>query len=144
MSTFTSLSYHVVFSTKYRKELIEEAFKEDLYSYIGGIIRGENGHLIEICGTSDHIHILAGFNPSIAVSDMVKRIKGNSSKWLNEEKTTRFRWQPGYGAFTVSHYIATQEEHHKKKTFEEEFISLLERHGIAYDPMFVFETDHHG
>ncbi|MDA0838859.1 MAG: IS200/IS605 family transposase [Planctomycetota bacterium] len=154
MSTFTSLTYHVVFSTKYRKKRIEDAFKEDLYSYIGGIVRGENGHLIEIGGTADHIHVLAGFSPTIAVSEMVKRIKAKSSKWLNEEQKslTKFNWQAGYGAFTVSQsqiqtvrrYIETQEEHHKKKTFEEEFISLLERHGITYDPKYVFETEHHG
>jgi len=129
MSTFTSLSYHVVFSTKYRKERIEDSFKDDMYSYIGGIIRGENGHLREIGGTSDHVHILAGFSPTIAVSEMVKRIKANSSKWLNEKRrpTKKFSWQAGYGAFTVSqsqiqvvrHYIETQESHQRQKTFND-------------------------
>ena len=154
MSTDTSLTYHIVFSTKYRKPRIEESFKEDLYSYIGGIIRGEQGHLIEIGGMEDHVHILAGFSATIAVSEMLKRIKGNSSKWMNDEKTTRnrFEWQAGYGAFTVSQskvpivtkYIRGQAEHHKQSTFEDEFLAMLKRHKINYDPKYVLETEHVG
>lgn len=154
MSTYTSLTYHVIFSTKYRKPRIVESFKEDLYSYIGGIIRGEKGNLVQIGGVEDHIHILAGFSPTIAVSDMLKRIKGNSSKWINDERKTksRFEWQAGYGAFTVSHsqipivrrYIHTQEEHHRKLTFKDEFLAILKRHNIEYDHKYVFEAEHVG
>ncbi len=125
-----------------------------MYSYIGGIIRGEQGHLIEIGGVSDHIHVLAGLSPTIAVSDMLKRIKAKSSKWINEEKkaTARFHWQSGYGAFTVSRsqvsvlrqYIQNQEIHHRERAFEDEFVSLLQRHGISYDPRYLFESEHHG
>ena len=153
MSTFTNLTYHVVFSTKYRRELIDDSFKEELYRYIGGIIRGEKGHLVEIGGVADHIHILAGFSPTIAVSDMLKRIKAKSSKWMNAENKTRvkFQWQTGYAAFTVSQsripalrqYIHDQEIHHRKRSFQDEFLALLERHGISYDPRFVFEGEHH-
>jgi len=106
-----------------------------LYSYVGGIIRGEKGSLIEIGGTSDHVHILAGFSAALSVSEMMKRFKGKSSKWVNKEKKIkqRFQWQEGYGAFTVSQshvpsvhqYIQKQEDHHKTKTFEEEFILLF-------------------
>ncbi len=154
MSTYTSLTYHTVFSTKYRKRRIDESLREDLYSYIGGIIRGEKGNLLEIGGIEDHIHILAGFSPTIAVSDMLKRIKGNSSKWINDEKKTenRFEWQAGYGAFTVSQsqipvvrqYIQRQDEHHKTLSFEDEFQAILKRHNIDYDPKYVFETEHVG
>jgi REP element-mobilizing transposase RayT len=154
MSTFTSLTYHVIFSTKYRKPRIDATLRDELYGYIGGIIRGEKGHLIEIGGTVDHIHILAGFHPTIAVSEMLQHIKGNSSKWVNREKTpnVKFEWQAGYGAFTVSmsqvptvrKYIQIQEEHHKKMSFEEEFLAVLKRHNIEYDLRYVFETDHVG
>jgi putative transposase len=154
VSTYTSLTYHAVFSTKYRKPYIDESLREDLYRYIGGIMRGEKGSLLEIGGIEDHVHILAGFSPTISVSDMLKRIKGNSSKWINDEKKTprRFQWQAGYGAFTVSQsqlsvvsqYIQGQDEHHKRLSFKEEFLAMLTRHNIDYDPMYVFETEHVG
>jgi len=154
MSTLTRLTYHIVFSTKYRKRHINDSFKDELYSYLGGIIRGEKGHLIEVGGIADHIHILAGFSPTTSVSYMLQHIKGNSSKWINEHKMTptRFEWQSGYGAFTVSQsqvpsvrrYVQQQEEHHAKTTFEEEFIEMLKRHDIDYDPRYVFETEHVG
>ena len=154
MGTYTSLTYHIVFSTKYRKRWIDNSFKDDLYSYIGGIIRGEKGSLIEIGGMEDHVHILAGFSAAIAVSEMLKRIKGNSSKWMNDTNKTgsRFEWQAGYGAFTVSQsqvpivtkYVRGQEEHHKTRTFKDEFLAILKRHKINYDPKYVFETEHVG
>ena len=113
---------------------------DDLYPYIGGIIRGEKGQLLEIGGTSDHLHILAGFHPTVAVSYMLQHMKKKSSKWVNEQKVlpNHFEWQKGYGAFTVSQsqvpavrrYIQQQEEHHKKQTFKDEFLALLNRHNI--------------
>ncbi len=154
MSTYTSLTYHIIFSTKYRKPRIDAALRNELYPYIGGIIRGEKGRLIEIGGIADHLHILAGFHPTIAVSEMLQHVKGSSSKWINGEKKTRerFEWQAGYGAFTVSqsqvstvrNYIQRQEEHHKKLSFQDEFLALLKRHNIEYDPRYVFETEHAG
>jgi REP element-mobilizing transposase RayT len=154
MSTFTNLTYHVIFSTKYRRDSVVGQFREELYAYIGGIIRGEKGHVIEIGGMPDHIHILTGFSPTIAVSDMLRRIKAKSSKWANAEKNlaARFEWQSGYGAFTVSQsqipavrkYIREQEEHHRHRTFKDEFVDMLERHGIEFDPQYVFEREHVG
>jgi putative transposase len=154
MSTYTSLTYHVIFSTKYRTPSIDAAWKGELYPYIGGIIRGEKGQLLEIGGTNDHVHILAGFHPTVAVSFMLQHIKGNSSKWVNDQKMARnrFEWQAGYGAFTVSQsqvptvrqYIQQQEEHHKKQSFKDEFLDFLKRHNIDYDPKYVFETEHVG
>jgi REP element-mobilizing transposase RayT len=104
MSTYTSLTCHFVFGTKFRMNRICPPFQQELYSYIGGIIRGERGHLIEIGGMPDHLHILAGIPPTIAVSDMRKRIKAKSSKWANEQDklAERFEWQVGCGAFSVS------------------------------------------
>ena len=153
MSTFTKLTYHVVFSTKYRRQTITEEIRQQLYEYIGGIIRAQKGHLIEIGGVEDHIHLLVNFSPVNSVSASVRDIKANSSKWFNElpEVGTRFKWQTGYSAFTVSHsqietvrqYISNQQEHHRTKTFEQEYIEFLNRHGIEYDRKHLFEHEHH-
>ncbi len=147
-STLTNLLYHVVFSTKERQNIIESSFRENLYSYMGGIIRGEKGILISIGGTQDHIHIFMKIPPDVSVSHMLKCLKGNSSKWVNENKHSKihFNWQIGYGAFTVSQsnieavikYIEHQEEHHRKQTFKEELISLLEKNNIEYDERYLW------
>ncbi len=148
-STYTNLLYHIIFSTKDRIPLISAEFEEELYRYIGGIIRTEGGVQLEIGGTTDHIHILAKFKPAISVSEMLAKIKANSSKWLNENKVKlrKFGWQEGYAAFTVSEsqaptvreYIRNQEEHHRKQTYQEEFVALLERHAIEYDPCYLWD-----
>jgi putative transposase len=148
-STFTNLLYHIVFSTKQREPLITEDFREELYKYIGGIIRAEGGILIEIGGIEDHIHLLAKIKPSVSISEMLNKIKANSSKWINENDKAprRFQWQEGYAAFTVSEsqaphvreYIRNQEEHHQKTSFQEEFIAILEKHGVSYDPRYIWD-----
>lgn len=152
--SFTSLNYHAIFSTKYRKPVIDESIRERLYEYIGGIIRAKEGTLIEIGGVADHIHILAGCSPQMAVADWVRDIKANSARWMNElpDRSSRFEWQKGYGAFTVSasqvtvvqKYIQGQPEHHQRQSFRDEFVAFLKRHGIDYDPKYVFEEEHHG
>jgi putative transposase len=149
MSTFANLLYHVVFSTKGRLPLITEEVKEPLYEYMGGIIRGEGGILLEIGGMPDHVHLLAKFKTDIAVATMVKKVKGKSSKWRNDERgqTERFQWQEGYGAFSVSeslvkkvrNYICTQEEHHRRVSFKEELIALLKKHRIPYDERYLLD-----
>jgi putative transposase len=154
MSSYTRLTYHVVYATKYRRPAIGEASQDRLYEYIGGIIRAKQGHLIEVGGITDHIHILAHFPPTIAVSDMVRDIKASSAKWMNErsEVDARFEWQKGYGAFTVSTslipevrvYIQNQSEHHRKASFEEEYVAILNRHGIPFERRYLFEGEHHG
>ena len=151
MSTFTNLLFHIVYSTKYRKRTIEKSWQDDLYGYTGGIIRDHKGTLLCMGGVSDHVHLLAKLSPTIAVSDMLRLIKSNSSKMVNETMTPRipFEWQPGYAAFSVSEsqyprvrdYILNQEEHHRKRTFEDEFIELLEKHNIPYDLRYVFEQE---
>jgi len=139
--TYTKLVYHIVFSTKERVPLITEEVRDRLYEYLGGVTRGEKGSLLEIGGVADHVHLLARFGAAIAVSDMVQRIKGNSSHWLNQRPESRFAWQNGYGAFTVSEsqvttvrkYIQRQEEHHSRLSFKDELISLPRKHRIDFD-----------
>lgn len=148
-STFTNLLYHLVFSTKNRNDWIQNGFRNALYSYIGGIIRSEKGKMITIGGTTNHLHILAKFSQCATVSNMLQHIKGNSSKWLNEQEFMpfRFSWQTGYGAFTVSEsmvdmvskYIENQETHHKKMTFQQEFLMLLKKHHIEYDEKYLWD-----
>jgi putative transposase len=148
-STYTNLLYHIVFSTKQRASLITKEYQEELYRYIGGIIRAEGGVQLEIGGTNDHVHVLAKFKPAIAVSEMLAKVKANSSKWANDHKAKMrsFAWQEGFAAFTVSEskvpsvreYIKNQEEHHRKQTYQEEFVALLQRHGIECDPRYLWD-----
>ena len=148
-STYANLLYHIVFSTKGRKPLIADDLREELYRYIGGIIRAEGGIQLEIGGISDHVHILSKLKPADSVSQMLNRIKANSSKWVNENGKlgVRFTWQEGYAAFSVSEsrvpdvvqYIRNQEEHHRKHSFQEELVALLKRHRIEYDPRYLWD-----
>jgi putative transposase len=148
-STHTNLLYHLVFSTKCRIPLITPKLQDELYRYIGGIIRSEGGIILEIGGINDHIHLLTKFKPTKTISEMLACIKANSSKWANENKMKmqKFGWQEGYAAFSVSEsqasavikYIRSQEEHHRKQTFQEEYVALLERHGIAYNEQYLWD-----
>ena len=147
-NTYTNLLYHIVFSTKDRAPLITENLKEELHKYIGGIIRDEGGVKLESGGVEDHIHLLVKFKASVSVSDMLRLIKANSSKWANERRTEgEFAWQEGYAAFTVSEsqvvpvrrYIRNQVQHHRKQTYKEEFVALLTRHGVEYDPKYLWD-----
>ena len=151
-STHTNLLFHIVFSTKYRRNLITPDTKDRLYEYIGGIIRDQKGKTIEIGGMTDHIHVLARLSPTLAISDVLRFTKTNSSKWLNEtfQRAEPFAWQRGFGAFSVSasnidqirSYIRNQEQHHKTMSFREEYRTLLIRHGITFDEQFLFEEEH--
>jgi putative transposase len=151
MSTFTNLLFHIVFSTKHRKPQIEEAWQDELYAYVGGIVRENKGTLLCMGGVHDHVHLLAKLSPTIAVSDILRLLKTNSSKMVNEKIRPRshFEWQPGYGAFSVSEsqydkvraYVLNQKEHHRRQTFEEEFVAILNRHQIKFDPRYVFERE---
>ena len=151
MSTFTNLLFHIIYSTKHRKPAIQLAWQDELYGYIGGIIREQKGTLLKIGGVADHVHLLAKLSPSIAIADVLRVIKANSSKWINErpDVTSRFEWQTGYAAFSVSesqvpvvtNYIANQAEHHRKKSFEEEFLEILKKHNVTFDPRYVFEQE---
>lgn len=151
MSTYTNLLFHIIYSTKYRKPTIDPVWQDELYGYVGGILRENRGVLLKAGGIEDHIHLLAKLPPTIAVSDMLRLMKANSSKWINEVKTPKkpFEWQPGYAAFSVSEsqvgavaaYIANQREHHHTRSFQEEFLLFLKLHNIECDPRYVFEQE---
>ena len=153
-STHTNLLFHIIYSTKYRRNLITPDVHERLYEYIGGTVRAKKGNLIKIGGMPDHVHILARLSPTLAVADVVRDIKANSSKWMNDQSeiANSFEWQKGYGAFTVSYsnippvqeYIQNQKEHHGAKTFQEEYIEFLKRHNIEFRLEYLFEDEHHG
>ena len=148
-STLTNLLFHCVFSTKHRDPLILPSFRDNLHSYIGGIIRSEGGVLIEAGGMPDHVPLLIRLKPVHSVSAVLKVGKSKSSKWANEEKLVPggFYWQTGYGAFTVSvsqlaivaRYIQNQETHHHQKTFQDEVRDLLNRHEIEFDETWLWD-----
>src|SRR5689334_2129269 len=136
---------HIVFSTKDRQKLIEPTMQPKLWSYMAGIGRNHGFLILANGGMEDHVHLLAQVPASMPAAKVVSLVKANSSRWMNEHGM-RFAWQEGYGAFSVSksnvgavtRYIANQERHHRKMTFEEEFIGFLEKLGIEYDPKYVF------
>jgi len=143
--TYTQLRYHLVFSTKYRMPLIDRKVRDVLYDYMGGILRQNGGTLLAAGGMPDHVHLLAGWGTTVALARMLKLVKGGSSNWMNDRPGVSpggFSWQPGYGAFSVSAskvptvraYILNQEEHHRKVSFQAEYMSLLRKHGIAFNP----------
>jgi len=148
-NTYTQLYVHVVFAVKGRANLISRSWKEILYQYITGIFTNKNQKLMVINGMPDHLHLLIGLKPDCNLSDLVRDIKANSSKWINENKWVvgKFEWQSGFGAFTVGqsqiktvvNYILNQEEHHKKKTFREEYIEFLNAYQIDFKPEYIFE-----
>ena len=147
-NTYTSLNYHIVFSTKNREPWLTEDVRERLWPYLGGIAR-ENGMTApEIGGVADHVHLLLSIPASMALSKAVQLIKGGSSHWVKDTfpKLAGFAWQDGYGAFTVSHsqldsvreYIRSQEDHHRSKSFAKEYRAFLERHHVEFDERFLF------
>ncbi len=148
-NTFTCLQYHVVFSTKNRELWIRPAIEQRLWEFLGGIARQNKLRALLIGGVDDHVHILLGVPATISVSDAVKQIKGSSSGWIkaNLPGCHSFAWQDGYGAFTVSKsltpevkdYIGAQREHHRSKTFQEEYRALLERHEIEYNEKYLWD-----
>jgi REP element-mobilizing transposase RayT len=147
--TYSKLYYHVVFSTKNRQPFITPSIEEELHKYIAGVLRGIGGSCVEINGIPDHLHLLAILPPKIAVSDALRDIKVNSSKWLHESKPElmKFAWQDGFAAFTVSksqvepvrEYIREQKQHHAQRDFKSELLGLLERHEIEYDKRYIWD-----
>lgn len=137
---------HIVFSTKHREKTIPKAMKERLWSYAAGICQKRDIFVHAIGGMENHIHLLLQFPSMLLVPKAINAIKVNSSGWMSDFSSS-FAWQEGYGAFSVStsnvakvvRYIQDQERHHKKMTFDHEFISMLEKHGIRYDPKYVFD-----
>lgn len=147
-NSYHQIYLHIVFSTINRERLIREPLKTELLKYINKIIQNNESKPICLNAHVDHIHLLVGLNPSIPISDLIRDIKSSSSKWINENRklNCKFSWQSGYGCFSVSKsslqtvikYIETQEEHHKVKSFEDEYLELLKKHGVDYNIDYVF------
>ena len=144
---YTKHLYHIVYGTKSREKIITAEFAPRLYKYTGGIISNLKGIPIEINGMQEHIHILTYVPPTISISDFLRIVKTNSSKWINESHDYRykFQWASKYGSFTVSEthleivrrYIQNQQQHHVKESWEDEFKRLLGEHGIEYDEKYL-------
>ena len=146
-STHLSLNVHVVFSTKGRCAFIEPAWRERLHAFMGGVIRQAGVIPDAIGGVADHVHLLIGVRATHCLADLVQDVKKTSSKWVHREiGLPTFSWQEGYGAFTVSpthrasvkRYIANQEQHHQQKTFQEEYLELLAKADVDFDPKFLW------
>lgn len=151
-NTYTQIHIQAVFAVKNRQSLILNTWNQDLYKYISGIVQNHGHKLLQVNGMPDHIHLLFGMRPIQSLSNLIKQVKQDSSGWINQKGliNKRFSWQAGYGAFSYSKsqlprvitYIKNQEEHHKKKTFMEEYIELLDYSGIDYDDRYIFDSVH--
>jgi putative transposase len=148
-NTYSSLFYHIVFSTKHRKHWIKPEIEQRIWQYIGGIARTHSMTALQVGGIDDHCHGLIMAKPVTAPSKIVQHLKGESSKWIHTEfdNMRTFAWQDGYGIFSVSKskvpdvvdYIKNQREHHEKESFEEEYERLMKLHGIEYDPKYLLD-----
>ena len=148
-NTFSQIYIQTVFAVSGRLSLITQDFKEELHKYITGIVRKKDQKLISINGMSDHIHILIGLRPAMALAELVRDIKSDSSEWVNRKKLARgkFGWQEGYGAFSYGHsqldtiirYIQNQEKHHQRRSFKNEYLTLLRKFEIEFKEKYVFE-----
>ena len=147
--TFTNLLTHVIFGTKDRTSSIDAELKPQLFAYMGGIVREYDSTALMVNGTADHVHLLLRLPPSVSIAEAMRVLKANSSRWVHEKwpSHSTFGWQTGYGAFSVSQsnvsavlrYIVNQEEHHRKVSFQEEFVTYLQRHGIEYDGRYIWQ-----
>jgi putative transposase len=144
-STYLSLHYHLVFSTKNREPAIRDAWRSRLHEYLGGTIRGLGGFPEGIGGTADHVHLLVGLKATHCLADVLRELKKASSAWVHDEIGEEFAWQEGYAAFTVSataregvkKYIANQEEHHRIRSYREELIEMLSMAGVEHDTRYL-------
>jgi len=144
--TYVSSLIHCVFSTKNRRDLIAEEIQPQLWAFVGGIARKNGFKALIVGGIANHAHVLLSLPAALPLSKAMQLIKGASSHWMNENHTRDFAWQEGYGAFTVGisqkdqtiSYIRRQPEHHKKRSFEEEFVTFLKKHRVEYDPQHVW------
>jgi putative transposase len=146
--SFGSLHYHIIFSTKHRHPWITPDIQPRLFEYNGGILENQSCRLVAAGGMPDHVHLLASLARTVAPSDAVRLIKSNSSGWVHDELALRdFAWQTGFGAFTISYsniaqvktYLANQEQHHRRVSFQEEFLEFLRRHELEWDERYVWD-----
>ena len=149
MSTYSQIYIQIVFAVKGRDNLIKESWEDKLYKYITGIVQNKGQKMLAINGMPDHIHIFIGMRPSCCLSDLVREIKKSSNQYVNDLKLTPypFKWQTGFGAFSYNHsqisnvirYVMNQKEHHRKKTFHEEYVSFLNEFEISFEDKYLFE-----
>lgn len=148
-NTYTRMYVHILFAVSNKECLIKAEWKEEMQRYMAGIIRNNGHRLVAIKAMPDHVHLLVNFHPTQSISNLVKDIKGSTSKWINEQGfiQSRFSWQAGYGAFSCDankpevekKYIENQEEYHRDKTVREEYIEILEREGVDYEEAYLIK-----
>ena len=148
-NTYSQIYIQIVFTVKGRQNLIPKQKRDELHKYITGIVSNRDQKLLSIFAMPDHIHLLVGLKPNISISDLVRDIKAGSSKFISDNNwmNSKFSWQEGFGAFSYSksqignviNYILSQEEHHKKKSFKEEYLNILEKFEIEYNQKYLFD-----
>ncbi len=148
-NTYSQITIHSVFAVKHGENFITKDWRDDLHQYISGIITNKGAKSLAVGGWKDHVHIMFGMPITTCISDFIGIVKANSSKWINEQSfiNTKFQWQEGYGAFSyarsqrniVINYIMNQEEHHRTKSFKEEYLKMLHDFDVAYDDKYLFE-----
>jgi putative transposase len=148
-NTYTQLYIHLIFAVKFRQSLIEKEWKDRLHKYMTGIFQNNGHKVIQINSMPDHLHVFIGFHPNQSLSSIVQNVKTESSKWVNSNKFLpgKFHWQEGFGAFTysksqldnVANYIINQEEHHRKKTFRDEYREFLNSFGVDWNENYIFK-----
>jgi len=146
---FSQIYIQVVFAVNGRENLLLKPWCDEVFKYMSGIIKGKNQKPIIVNGVANHVHLFIGLKPSMAISDLVRDVKNNSSNFINENKFVRgkFSWQEGFGSFSYAHsqieqvyqYILNQEEHHRKKTFKEEYLDFLHKFEVEFDEKYLFE-----
>ena len=146
-STHSSLHYHLVFSTKHRESWFAPSVRPRLRAYLGGIVKGQDGHPHAVGGTGDHMHLLVGLPPTHRLSDFLRELKAESSAWIRTEfDLAGFAWQEGYGAFTLgapdldaaSRYVLDQENHHRNRSFQDEYVAMLRRGLVEFDERYLW------
>ncbi len=148
-NTYSQITIHSVFAVKYRENFITKDWRDHLHKYISGVITNKGAKSLAVGGWKDHVHILFGMPVTMCISDFMSTVKANSSKWINEQHflKSKFQWQDGYGAFSfarsqrdiVINYIMNQEEHHRTKSFREEYLKMLRDFDVAYEDKYLFE-----
>jgi len=148
-NTYTQISIHAIFVVKHRENFITKEWRDRLHSYISGVLKNEGATSLAVGGWMDHVHIFYGMPPTKNISELMRVVKASSSKWINENSLVKgkFQWQEGYAAFsysrsqrdTVINYIMQQEEHHRKKSFKEEYLEMLKNFEVDYDEKYLFE-----
>ena len=145
--TSGNILLHLIFSTHGRRPLIKPEFRDDLFAYLGGIVREMHDTALIVNGAPDHVHMLIRVRPAHSAAEIARIVKTNSSRWMREKHARNFAWQTGYGVFSVSEssvpdvteYIAKQQEHHRRRSFQNEYIAFLKKNHVKYDPKYIWD-----